>query len=370
MNPKVIQLILSCIVSFILSILIIPIIIKIAKKKNLVDIPNHRASHSTPTPTFGGIGIFISFIVVVFAFIPVIGVSQIQFLLATLIILFITGVRDDLKEIKASTKFTIQFIAAFFLAHSGIRIESLCGILGFYSIPTSIQYLITIIVITGTTNAVNLIDGIDGLAGGIGFINACIFGVLFSIKGDYVFGIISLSLAGGILGFLKYNFNPAKIFMGDTGSLIIGFLLATMGIKYLQNSYVNNPNNLILVFGILILPIFDTLRVFTIRIIKKKSPFSADKNHIHHLLIKTGYDHKVSAIVMYIANLTIIGCSFLFFYFRVQINISIILLFSLTVTLSELLTVKRILQFKKKVNDMLSKKKESQTQNQLLTKLN
>ena len=370
MHPKIIQLTLSSVISFILSILIIPIIIKIAKKKNLVDMPNHRTSHSTPTPTFGGIGIFISFLVVVFAFIPVIGVAQIQFLLATLIILFITGVRDDLKEIKASTKFTIQFIAAFFLAHSGIRIESLCGILGIYTIPVSIQYIITIIVITGTTNAVNLIDGIDGLAGGIGFINACIFGVLFSLRGEYVFGIISLSLAGAILGFLKYNFNPAKIFMGDTGSLIIGFLLSIIGIKYLQNSYVENPNKLILVFGILILPIFDTLRVFAIRLSKKKSPFSADKNHIHHLLIKTGYDHKISAIVMYTANLIIIACSFLLYYLKIQINISIVLIFSLTVALSELLTLKRMLHLKKKVDDMLSKKKASQTQNQLLTKLN
>jgi UDP-N-acetylmuramyl pentapeptide phosphotransferase/UDP-N-acetylglucosamine-1-phosphate transferase len=183
-------------------------------------------------------------------------------------------------------------------------------------LPVSAQYTFTILAITGITNAFNLIDGIDGLAGGLGFMSLTITGIFFTVAQDYNVALIAFSLAGGLLGFLYYNFNPARVFMGDTGSLVLGFVIAVLCVRLLQY---DNPNiSLVLphapvfAFAVVLIPVFDTLRVFSMRTWKGKSPFSPDKTHIHHLLTSNGWSHSfTSKLICTIHGLMLIVAYFL-----------------------------------------------------------
>lgn len=360
---------LASITAFAISMLVIPMVIRISKRMKLMDKPNERKEHKIPTPTMGGIGIFFGFFLAVTIWSDLIHNLELLYILTCTSLLFVTGIVDDLKDLSSSKKFIVQFFVASLIAYSGIRIMSLGGLLGIYQIPTAIQYALTIIVIVGVTNAFNLLDGIDGLVGGISLTNTLLFGFLFLLKGDITFALISFSLATAILGFLRFNFNPAKIFMGDTGSLVIGFMICVLGIKYMNQS-INDPHlNITLIYGIFILPVFDTLRVFTIRMLKGRSPFSADRNHIHHLLGKTGLNHKKSAIIMYVANIILIGTALLL-NDDFPIFISLLVLSGSAIFLIELLTIKRWLQNNIRIKSISSKQMKRQSENQLLVKLN
>jgi UDP-N-acetylmuramyl pentapeptide phosphotransferase/UDP-N-acetylglucosamine-1-phosphate transferase len=186
--------------------------------------------------------------------------------------------------------------------------------------------VLTIFAIIVIINSYNLIDGIDGLAGGIGVITSTTFGLLFLLRGDHPLAVVSFSLTGSLLAFLKYNFSPATIFMGDSGSLVIGFVLSILCIELINTEQVSEDMLIYftpsVVLAILIIPLADTLRVFIIRILQKKSPFHADRNHIHHLLLNIGLNHKKASLVLYAVNALFIsislitahiGLNFLFF---------------------------------------------------------
>ena len=185
------------------------------------------------------------------------------------------------------------------IALSGIRIVSFEGLFGIYELPMMAQYTFTFLAIVGITNAFNLIDGIDGLAGGIGFMSLVILGLFLTLSGDVNTALIAFALSGGILAFMYFNLNPARIFMGDTGSLILGFVIAVLCIRLLQvNIFSANsiiPHAPVFVLGIVFIPVFDTIRVFATRIWRGKSPFVADKTHIHHLLTNQGFSHAFAA---------------------------------------------------------------------------
>lgn len=339
----------------------IPVVIKTALKKNLVDNPNERKMHKTPIPTLGGVAIFIGILCASAIWIGYYYSLELLLIFVSVTILFITGIVDDLTDMSALKKLAIQIFVSLIVAWCGVRIQSLGGIFGIYEIPVILQYLITIALVAGVTNAFNLIDGIDGLAGGITFINAIFLGLILLFSDKIEFAFIAFSLAGALLAFLKYNFNPAKIFMGDTGSLIIGFIMAVIGISALQcNSSIlssttaYSPSLFILITGIILLPVYDMLRVFFVRIVlEHKSPFSADKNHTHHLLIETKFNHKKATIVLYISNIIIIITAF--FLRGFDPVFSICLLFILAVILSEGITLKRI--FIAKFNEIFLSKR-------------
>ncbi|MFI5133499.1 MAG: MraY family glycosyltransferase, partial [Chitinophagales bacterium] len=195
-------------------------------------------------------------------------------------------------------KFVIQLALAAMIALSGIRITNFDGLFGLNELPLSAQYIFTIIAIVGAINAFNLIDGIDGLAGGLGFMSLVTLGIFLNMSNDSNSALIAFALAGGILAFLYFNINPARIFMGDTGSLVIGFIIAVLCIRLMQvNTGVANPvlhHAPIVTLGLVLIPVFDALRVFAVRIWKGRSPFTADKTHIHHLLTNTGLSHAFS----------------------------------------------------------------------------
>ena len=286
---------LCLITAFVVTLITIPPIISLIKKHQLYDIPDARKEHTIPVPTMGGIAIIAGMMAALFLWFPFYNqAAQICFFFS-IAVLFGLGIMDDLKDLSAKYKFIIQFGLAAMIALSGIRITSFDGLFGIQELPLTAQYTFTILAIAGITNAFNLIDGIDGLAGGLGFMSLVILGIFLTMSGDVNTALIAFALAGGMLAFLYFNFNPARIFMGDTGSLVLGFVISVLCIRLMQVSAaaINPvlPHAPVFVLGVVLIPVFDTLRVFAVRIWKGKSPFVADKTHIHHLLTSAGFNH-------------------------------------------------------------------------------
>jgi UDP-GlcNAc:undecaprenyl-phosphate/decaprenyl-phosphate GlcNAc-1-phosphate transferase len=291
--------ILAFVTAFVVAMIVMPPLIKIIHKFKLFDVPDLRKEHITPIPTMGGIASGVGMAVACAFWLQFSkDIFTVSFFFS-IAVLFAIGMMDDLKNLPARYKFAIQIAIALLIAFSGVRITSFNGLFGIGELPISAQYTFTILAITGITNAFNLIDGIDGLAGGLGFMSLVILGIFLTLTGDANNAIIAFALGGGLLGFLYYNFNPAKIFMGDTGSLVLGFVTSVLCIKLIQlNIGVQSPvlpHAPVFALSVVAIPVFDTLRVFALRIWSGKSPFSPDKNHIHHLLTNNGWSHSFAA---------------------------------------------------------------------------
>lgn len=304
-----------------LSMFSIPRIIYVAKRKRLFDVPdNQRKIHSRIIPNLGGVAIFFGLIITASITINPNTFQKWNYIAAAALILFVTGVKDDLISLPPLKKMIAQLAAAFITAYfADVRLTSLHGLAGIHELPYWISIGFTVIGCTFITNAFNLIDGIDGLAGSIGVLCSGILGTLLALEGNVGAACIAFSLMGSIAGFLRYNIAPARIFMGDTGSLIIGFTISVLSILFstsFDNSaslqrLVHAPQGaLIISLAVLFIPIFDTFRVFTTRIIKGHSPFRADKTHLHHYLLDLGFTHSRTVSILFIANLLIIGVSF------------------------------------------------------------
>lgn len=291
--------ILAFVTAFVVAMIVMPPLIRIIYRFKLFDVPDLRKEHVTPIPTMGGIASGLGLAVACafwFQFSKDIFIASFFFSMAVLMAI---GIMDDLKNLSARYKFALQIAVALLIAFSGVRLTSFNGLLGIYELPLSAQYSFTVLAIVGITNAFNLIDGIDGLAGGLGFMSLIILGIFLTLCGDSNIAVIAFALSGGLLGFLYYNFNPAKIFMGDTGSLVLGFVIAVLCIRLIQlNIGVPSPilpHAPVFALSVVAIPVFDTLRVFALRIWSGRSPFSPDKNHIHHLLTNNGWSHSFAA---------------------------------------------------------------------------
>jgi UDP-GlcNAc:undecaprenyl-phosphate GlcNAc-1-phosphate transferase len=293
---------LSFITAFVATLIAIPPIISLIRRYGLYDMPNARKVHRNPVPTMGGVAIVGGMMLALLLWFPFSNESgQICFFFS-IAVLFGLGIMDDVKDLSAKYKFIIQIGLAMLIALSGIRIQSFEGLFGINELPVATQYTLTILAIVGITNAFNLVDGIDGLAGGLGFMSLVTVGMFLTISGDSNTALVAFALAGGILAFLYFNFNPARIFMGDTGSLILGFVVAVLCIRLLQVNF-HSPTPVlqsapVFVLGIVLIPVFDTIRVFSIRIWRGKSPFEADRTHIHHLLTNAGFSHAFAVRVI------------------------------------------------------------------------
>lgn len=302
------QCILSFLVACFVAVVAIPVVIKISELKSLMEKPGGRGSHSTPTPTFGGIAIYAGLLISYFLW-PSIDQTDIyrtNLSVAGMTILFFIGIKDDLVGIDPNKKILFQVLAALILIFFGdLRVDYLYGIMGFHHIEAVISILLTCFIFIALTNAINLIDGIDGLAGGIATIASATFGGWFLLTNHFTMACLAFTLAGSLVGFLRFNFSKtSKIFMGNTGSLIIGFMLAFFAVRFvnLNASFRYEPtaffNAPIVAIVILIIPIFDTLRVFLVRILAGRSPFSADRNHMHHILLDSGLSHVRATAVL------------------------------------------------------------------------
>ncbi|MES2478606.1 MAG: MraY family glycosyltransferase [Bacteroidota bacterium] len=306
----------SVVLSMLLCMSAIPRIIYISKKKKIFDLPDsERKIHTDVIPNLGGIAIFLGFSVVTSLFINPAEFAKWNYIVAAILILFITGVKDDLINVNPSKKLIAQVAASAIIAGlADFRLDNLYGLFGIHDLPYWASLLITIIGCTFVSNAFNLIDGIDGLAGTIAVICTFFLGTAFAINNSYSPAIISFSLMGAVIGFLRFNYNPARIFMGDSGSLVIGFIIAVLSIMLtdhvssLQNNLLfHSPKAVLLVaLALLFVPVFDTFRVFITRIMKGKSPFAADRTHLHHYLLDLGFSHTKTVIILSFSSLMII----------------------------------------------------------------
>lgn len=296
-------------VALVVSFLMTPVVKTLAYKVGAIDVPKDaRRMHNKPVPRLGGLAIFIGFMVSALLFVPI--TDETKSILLGAVVIVILGVIDDSMALPAKLKFVVQIIAALIPATHGVTIraftnpnvfsENLYWVLGGLSIP------ITVLWIVGVTNSVNLIDGLDGLANGVSTISATTMLVISLMLAEADVSITLAALVGASIGFLPYNMNPAKMFMGDTGATFLGYILSTMSIQGLFKYYA--VISFVVPFLILGLPIFDTGFAFFRRIANGQSPMHADRGHIHHRLIDMGLSQKQAVATLYVIS-AILGLS-------------------------------------------------------------
>ena len=320
-NPYVLVF-MALLIPILLSLRMYPVIIYLVKSKNLMDEPVDRSMHVAKTPTLGGVGLFITFTLTLITAGMLLGLSQADLLkllslLAASITLMFLGIKDDLLGLAPKKKFLIQALAAsLVIVFTDVRIISCHGLLGLEELPYLVSVFFSIFVFLAVINAYNLIDGIDGLAGTVGIVVSGTFGAFYFLTDRYLMVAVSFALIGALIGFLRFNLSERRrIFMGDSGSMFVGFLLAYQAISFLEFnatsvSMYNFNQAPIMAMAILSFPILDTVRVFIIRIAQKRSPFSADSNHIHHRLLDLGLSHKKATLTLAIINMMVIALAF------------------------------------------------------------
>ena len=280
------------------SLIMVPFLRRWALEHGGVDIPDDRKIHETPTPRLGGVAIFLSLLLSCLTFVPM--TEAVRGLLIGGLIIFATGLIDDLVGLSAKRKFVGEIIACLATIGFGqIYLTNLGNLFGFGDIilPVWLGILFTVFAVVGVINAINLIDGLDGLAGGVSMIAIGTFLVIGVLDQNVTAVLLCAALAGAILGFLKYNFYPARIFMGDVGSLTVGFMLGFLAIHLTQTSGATiSPMVPVLVLG---LPLLDTIKVMLRRIRKHLSPFAPDNTHVHHKFLNLGFEHRFTVLVIY-----------------------------------------------------------------------
>jgi UDP-GlcNAc:undecaprenyl-phosphate/decaprenyl-phosphate GlcNAc-1-phosphate transferase len=311
------HLLIGSVIAFLITFSAIPIIIRVAEMKHLFDVPDDdRKLHANPIPSLGGIGIFAGFILAMLIAVPN-GGLEMQFITAAFMVIFFLGIKDDIVVLTPLKKFLGQLVAAAILIFKGgVIINSMYGFLGIHELPYGFSVALTFFTIIVITNSFNLIDGVDGLAGSLGLLATSAMGVYFFLAQQHLYSVMAFSMAGALSAFLIFNVSPAKIFMGDTGSLLVGTVNAILVIKFIQvastaayDMYL--PSAPAIGFAILFVPLFDTLRIFGYRILSRRSPFSPDRNHVHHLLLEKGCSHNMVTFLAVAFNVVIIAFTFI-----------------------------------------------------------
>ncbi|MFN8863796.1 MAG: glycosyltransferase family 4 protein [Flavobacteriales bacterium] len=325
------DLIFSFFTAFILVIVAMPALIKVAKLKHLVDEPGEsRKLHRRSVPTIGGILIFAGTIIAYCLWFPsrdqwqfgqnyelLYALNEFKYLVACMFILFFMGLKDDIIGVSPTKKLFIHiFVGMILVLMADVRLTQFWGLLGIDEISYPVSITLSLFVYIVIVNAINLIDGVDGLAAGIGLIASMTFAYWFYRTEDFPLALLAVGLGGSLLGFLLFNFQPARIFMGDSGSLIIGVVVYVLTMRMIEfpplrmSQAMMNVSKPVLAMAVLSYPLIDTLRVFLIRALQGRSPFSADKNHIHHKLLSLGLSHRQVSIVLYAYTILIIILTF------------------------------------------------------------
>ncbi len=332
------NILLSAALAFFITFFAIPIIIQVAKQKKLYDEPDARKVHKVVIPTLGGLGIFAGFILATLLGAPVKEHSQeLQFFAAASIVIFFLGIKDDILVLSAAKKFIGQLVAAgIVIRFGGVSLNNMHGFMGLHEIPHFAGTIFTLFTIIVITNSFNLIDGVDGLAGSLGLVTSLVLGTYFYLSGNLLYAVMAFSLSGSLIGFLIYNFSPAKIFMGDTGSLLIGLINSILVIKFINIAGTHTSTIYLqaapaIGFSILIVPLFDTLRVFGLRILDRRSPFSPDRTHVHHLLLDLGLNHRRITFACVSVNIGFIAMAYFLRQWGTTITIAAIMVVALSI---------------------------------------
>ncbi len=307
--------ILISIVAFIIGLVLMPFVIKIARQKHFVVHPTKRMSHTGDIPNIGGLDICFSFLLC-YALFAFEGFEESQFMIIGLLLIVMVGFADDVLDLSPISKLVGEIAAGIALiCFADIRITNLHGFLGIHEISLISSYLLSLFILVVIDNAINLIDGVDGLASGLGIVYCAFFSLFFQLCGELSWAALSYSMIGALAVFFIYNVfgrSKRKIFMGDSGSLLLGYVLTAFVFLFCeQNAYAELPAIVksngapAVAICVLSIPLFDTIRVMVTRICQHQSPFKPDKNHIHHLLLKAGCTHVQTTGV-------IVGISILF----------------------------------------------------------
>jgi UDP-GlcNAc:undecaprenyl-phosphate/decaprenyl-phosphate GlcNAc-1-phosphate transferase len=316
------SLILTFISAFTFTYLSTPYVIKVANERRLFDPPNERSSHTHKASNLGGISIFGGAIFAIVMWTPYQLFGTQQYILAALLLLFLVGIWDDMTGMPARPKFVMQVVAALIIVYKAqYMIDDFGGFLWVNQLPKPMAVLFSVIVIVGIINAYNFIDGINGLAAGTGILASLAFGGWFYLQQEIAAATIAFALCASLLAFMTYNFIPGLIFMGDTGSMFLGTVLSVLAIHFIRLNLGGDLHYSAIVYpdsahaiavAFLILPIYDTLRVSVFRMAKSKSPFSADRNHIHHMLLDLGFSHVMSTLILLSVMAVVILLTFVF----------------------------------------------------------
>jgi UDP-GlcNAc:undecaprenyl-phosphate GlcNAc-1-phosphate transferase len=314
-----------------ITLMMVPVLMRVSVHLNAVDWPGERKVHSIPVPRCGGLAMVLGGAVPILLWAEPSRFTQ-GYLLG-IFILLVFGSLDDFKGMGYRTKFIGQFAAALVIVlYGGVAIKSLGGLLpDGMALSHWVSILLSVIAIVGVTNAINLADGLDGLAGGISFLGFCLIGYLASQAGNTVITLMAIALCGAIFGFLRFNTYPASLFMGDTGSQLLGFSAIAFSIVLTQEEKVLSPLLPLLILGF---PVLDTLTVMADRIAKGKSPFAADKNHFHHRLMKFGFSHKEAVFIIYFLQTLLILAAYAFRYSSEWVLLAGYLVFAMAVVAS------------------------------------
>lgn len=322
----------------------IPSVIHTAIKFRLFDrSDSHRKSHKLHISRLGGVAIFCSFTITILLFATTVSYQEANFLITSCIILFGLGLKDDLYGVNPRTKLILQLVVAIILVLLGnFRLTSWYGVFYLWEVNVLWGSLFSIILIIFVNNAFNLIDGVDGLAGTLGAIATLCFSIFFALISALPYAFIGFAMFGSIAGFLFFNYAPAKIFMGDTGALIIGLVCIVLAIKFIELNKIGSSETPYflsapaIAVSVLIVPVFDSIRVFFIRLMHKKSPFKGDRNHVHHRLQALGFSTKQIVVILAGFNILMIALSLLLQqlgnFMLINIVMSICVIFNVLIT--------------------------------------
>lgn len=351
--------------SFLTGFLLTPIVILVLKKMELMDSPGGRKIHSGYIPSMGGIAFVIATFIAVLSWLDAHYIMEIRFLLAAFGLMFFVGLRDDMVNMSAIQKLAGQFIAAYLVVvMADIRFTSLYGFMGIYDLPLWISYGLSFFTILALTNSFNLIDGLDGLAGSISLVTFLFLGWWFFEAEMMSYAFFALILVGAVLSFLVYNWHPAKIFMGDTGSLSLGFALSVLTVLFIDKngtmaSFEGWKFNAPIASGValLIIPIYDTSRIFIKRTLNGKSPMAPDKSHVHHFLLRMGLRHDQVTLSLVFIKCSFIGLIFLGSGLSDYVLLPMVVLGAIALGFRlDALTLKRVKKINKNTPPILSKR--------------
>jgi len=308
---------LTLCVAFSVSFFMIPIIIKLTHRRQLLDFPGIRKIHQIPTPTMGGIAVFASLLITLLLSVDFKNSPQVPGFLTALTIIFFVGLKDDILFFSPAKKFAGQLVAVLLLAYQGYyKLNSFDGFLGIGILSPATSFLFTTFTMLVIINAFNLIDGVDGLAAILGLFSTLFLGIVFWFQGDKTHALIAFVSASSLLAFLLYNWSPAKIFLGDTGSLLIGLINAVLVIRFISTrsdiSQADFPAAPAIGIALLFIPMADMLRLVIVRMFHGSSPFEPDMQHFHHLLLGKGLTHRqVTLFILGLNALFVIyACNF------------------------------------------------------------
>ncbi len=310
-------ILLAFAVALVITWYYIPKVVKVVRQRHLEDKPGMHKIHRNEVPTLGGIGIFAGFLIGFF-----VGIDgympDLSYFAAAALFLFFVGIKDDLVYLHPVKKLLGEVVAALIIFFfTAARFTHLHGFLGASGISMATSFFVTVPVILIIINAFNLIDGIDGLASSVGIVASITFGLFFYLSGDFAYTVMAAALLGSLIAFLRFNLSkgPNKIFMGDTGSLVIGFTMAVFAIRFNEvvargTPFVEFKSAPSISIAILIIPLFDTLRVIIIRLWRRQNILAADNRHMHHLMLRAGFSHRGTTTVISLFNIFLIAVAY------------------------------------------------------------